>query len=138
MTLRTSLFLIARFLCSCFVTAQALDLAQNIKPLSDSWLTYSGDYSGKRYSTLTQINQSNVKNLTLAWLSRMTAGPGNIGTLQTIIGGEGAGEFAGVALKGAILQVNGILYVSAPDNAWAVDARDGHMIGHYFWRTRGG
>jgi alcohol dehydrogenase (cytochrome c) len=139
MRFRTRLFLIASFcLCSGFAVAQALDPAQILKPLSDSWLTYSGDYSGKRYSALTQINQSNVKNLTLAWLTRLSAGPGNIGTLQTIIGGEGAGEFAGVTLKGAILQVNGILYVAAPDNAWAVDARDGHVMWHYFWRTRGG
>ena len=27
------------------------------KPLAESWPTYSGDYSGKRYSALTQINQ---------------------------------------------------------------------------------
>jgi alcohol dehydrogenase (cytochrome c) len=138
MRLRSSFLLIASFLCAGFAIAQSLDPAQILKPLSDSWLTYSGDYSGKRYSALTQINQSNVRNLTLAWLSRMSAGPGNIGTLQTIIGGEGAGEFAGVTLKGAILQVNGVLYVSAPDNAWAVDARDGHVMWHYFWRTRGG
>ena len=38
-----------------------------LKPLADSWPTYSGDYTGRRYSALTQINQSNVKNLTLAW-----------------------------------------------------------------------
>ena len=125
-------------LFSSFASAQALDPAQILKPLSDSWPTYSGDYSGKRYSSLSQINQSNVKNLTLSWVSRLSGGPGNIGTLQTVVGGEGAGEFAGVALKGAILQVNGILYVSAPDNVWAMDARDGHVMWHYFWRTRGG
>src|SRR5690348_12111105 len=28
--------------------------------------------------------------------------------------------------------------MSAPDNAWAVDALDGHVLWHYFWRTRGG
>ena len=50
-----------------------------MKPLGDSWPTYSGDYSGKRYSSLTQLNQSNVKNLTLAWVSRITAGPGGRG-----------------------------------------------------------
>ena len=32
-----------------------------LKPLADSWPSYSGDYSGRRYSALTQINQSNVK-----------------------------------------------------------------------------
>ena len=37
-----------------------------------------------------------------------------------------------------MLEVNGILYVSTPDNAWALDARDGHELWHYFWKTRGG
>ena len=31
-----------------------------------NWPTYSGDYSSKRYSKLSQISQSNVKHLTLA------------------------------------------------------------------------
>jgi alcohol dehydrogenase (cytochrome c) len=58
-----------------------------------------------------------------------------------ITGGEGTGEFAAAAsasIKGAILEVDGILYVSAPDNAWAIDARDGREIWHYYWKTRGG
>src|SRR5580658_5228601 len=122
--------------------AQGLDTASILKPLGDSWPTYSGDYSGKRYSTLTQLNQSNVKNLTLAWVSRFTAGAGGgRGGAPTIIGGEGTGDLAaggGTNIKGSILQVNGVLYVSAPDNAWAVDARDGHELWHYFWRTKGG
>jgi len=41
--------------------AQPLDPASLLKPLGESWPTYSGDYSGKRYSSLTQINQANVK-----------------------------------------------------------------------------
>ena len=41
--------------------------ADLLKPLKDSWPTYNGDYSGKRYSALTQLNQSNVTHLTLAW-----------------------------------------------------------------------
>jgi alcohol dehydrogenase (cytochrome c) len=36
-------------------------------PLSDSWPSYSGDYSGRRYSTLAQVNRSNVKHLALVW-----------------------------------------------------------------------
>jgi alcohol dehydrogenase (cytochrome c) len=129
------------------MTAQnqgGLDPSAILKPLSDSWLTYSGDYSGKRYSTLTQINQSTVKNLTLAWVARLTAGPGvggaSGGGTPTMVGGEGSADFAGggVTVKGSILQVDGVLYVSAPDNAWAVDARDGHVLWHYFWKTKGG
>ncbi len=58
---------------------QPLDPALLTKPLADSWPTYSGDYSGKRYSSLKQVNQSNVKNLTLAWATRVTAGAGGGG-----------------------------------------------------------
>ena len=32
-----------------------------------NWLTYSGGYAGHRYSSLSQINRSNVKNLQLKW-----------------------------------------------------------------------
>jgi alcohol dehydrogenase (cytochrome c) len=34
--------------------------------------------------------------------------------------------------------VDGIIYMSAPDNAWAVDARDGTVLWHCYWKTRGG
>ena len=119
------------------------------KPATDSWPTYSGDYSGRRFSSLTQINQTNVKNLGLAWVSHLTPGAGDAGPFArpgpgnppTIVGGEieeavpvrGAGR-----ISGAVLQVNGILYVSVPDNAWAVDARNGMVLWHYFWKTKGG
>ncbi|HEY1339085.1 MAG TPA: hypothetical protein VGF59_16335 [Bryobacteraceae bacterium] len=137
--------------------AQGLNPADILKPLSDSWPTYSGDYSGKRYSKLTQINKSTVKNLTLAWTSRLTAGAGGGfggrggrfgggGGVPLITGGEGpadtggggGGFGGGTSIKASILQVNGVLYLSTPDNAWAVDARDGHELWHYFWRTKGG
>ena len=29
-----------------------------------------------------------------------------------------------------------MLYVTAPDNVWALDARDGHELWHYFWKTQ--
>ncbi len=35
--------------------------ADLLKPLKDSWPTYNGDYSGKRFSALTQIDRSTVK-----------------------------------------------------------------------------
>ena len=41
-------------------------------------------------------------------------------------------------IKGTPLMVDGTLYVTTPDNAWALDARDGRELWHYFWRTRGG
>jgi alcohol dehydrogenase (cytochrome c) len=146
----TQSLLLTASLCFAGVVATGaglgLDPARILKPLGDEWPTYSGDYSGRRYSSLAQVNQSNVKNLTLAWTHRMsgTPGPGTgtgPGATPTIIGGEGSGDVTvggALSLKGSILAVNGILYVSAPDHAWAVDAHDGHEIWHYFWKTRGG
>ena len=131
---------------SALALAQGLDPASINKPLGESWPTYSGDYTGRRYSSLTQINQTNVKHLTLAWMRRLTNGPGPGGPRgprdpEIIIAGEGDGSVtvAGpTQIKGSILAVNGVLYVTTPDNTWALDANDGHELWHYFWKTKGG
>ncbi len=132
---------------SALVAAQSgLDPASINKPLGDSWPTYSGDYTGRRYSSLTQINQTNVKHMTLAWTRRLANGPGPSGPRapgapEVIVGGEADGSVtvAGATqIKGAILSVNGVLYVTTPDNTWALDANDGHELWHFFWKTKGG
>ena len=53
-----------------------LDPAILGKPPVDAWPTYHGDYSGRRYSTLKQINTANVKGLTLAWVYRLNTSSG--------------------------------------------------------------
>ena len=148
-------FFMTASLASGIAAAQSMTPEQLLKPLGDDWPTYNGDYSGQRYSHLRQINQSNVKNLTLAWSTRFTAGAGSAGGgrggrfggggAPTIIGGEGTGDTGGGAgfgggtnIRASILKVDGTLYFSTPDNAWAVDARDGHELWHYFWKTKGG
>jgi alcohol dehydrogenase (cytochrome c) len=90
--------------------AQGVDSKILSHPPTDSWPAYHGDYSGRRHSALTQITPQNVKNLTLAW------------AFQTNQARE---------LKASPLLVDGILYFTAPDNVWAVDARSGHQIWHY-------
>jgi alcohol dehydrogenase (cytochrome c) len=133
------------------VAGQALDPALLTKRATDSWPTYAGDYSQRRYSTLTQIDTTNVRHVSLAWVSRLTAGAGGEGGFfgppapSTITGGVAEnpvnipGSTSGLPrLSGSILQVNGILYISSPDNAWAMDALDGHILWHYWWKSRGG
>ena len=117
--------------------AVVLEPAAIARPLSEAWPTFAGDYTSRRYSALKQVTRTNVKNLTLAWMSRVATGPRG-GLPPTIVGGVGTREFTGGTIKGAVLQVNGVLYVTAPDNVWALDARDGEEIWHYFWKTRGG
>lgn len=150
--IRKLFLVVSLFFVPSIVMAQGVDPAMLAKPATDSWPTYSGDYSGLRFSPLTQINQSNVKDLALAWVGHVTAGAGGgfgpaAGGAPTIIGGEVAepvavvpigGAAGALRLSGAILQVNGILYITAPDNAWAMDARDGTVLWHYFWKTKGG
>ena len=122
-----------------------VDPVSLVKPLAESWPTYSGDYTGRRFSALTQVNRTTVKNLTLAWVSRLVTGPGSGGRVlpdapPIIVGGHGTGPgFTSAAnVKGSILQVDGVLYVTAPDHVWAIDALDGRELWRYFWKTRGG
>jgi acido-empty-quinoprotein group A len=104
-------FLLAFVICvhAPFATAQGLDPAAMLKPPTDTWPSYNGSYNGQRYSTLDQINAGNVNSLTLAWVFHPR----------------------GPAIKATPLEVNGILYLTVPDNVWAVDARYGREIWHY-------
>jgi alcohol dehydrogenase (cytochrome c) len=90
--------------------AQGVTSSVLLHPPTDSWPGYHGDYSGRRHSGLTQITPDNVNRLSLAW------------AFQTNQEAE---------LKATPLVVDGIVYVSAPDNVWAVDARSGHQLWHY-------
>jgi alcohol dehydrogenase (cytochrome c) len=145
-------------ICACILALPALAhagaLQPSMDPLTQAWPTYSGDYSGQRYSRLSQVGRDNVKNLTLAWASRLTGGidSGSGGMFAPpsppqIVGGETAeavvtgGLFSSalpISIRGAILEANGVLYASAPDNAWAIDARTGAVLWHYYWKTKGG
>jgi glucose dehydrogenase len=44
------------------------------KPAGKEWLTIGGDWGNTRYSTLTQINRNNVKNLKGAWVVHLGSG----------------------------------------------------------------
>src|SRR5712691_4506778 len=63
---------------------KGLDPSLLLEPPIDAWPTYHGDYSGRHYSSLKQINSTNVKGLSLAWINRANLGPAG-----AIIGGEG-------------------------------------------------
>ena len=115
--------------------------AQILHPAPDSWPTYHGDYSGRHFSPLDQINLSTVKSLSLQWVMRPST------TMQgAIVAGDGPEPAPGVNTAGASglnvkatpLVVNGMIYLSTQDNAWAIDARTGKEVWHYFWKTRGG
>jgi alcohol dehydrogenase (cytochrome c) len=78
---------------------------------SQNWMTYSGDYLGRRFSALDQVNTTNVRALTAKWVYQTAA----TGKLET-----------------SPLVVDGILYATAQDDrAFALDARTGRPIWMY-------
>src|SRR5215813_1430555 len=117
MTRDVMCFATATALIASLLAAQGLDPRTLLKPPAEAWPTYNGDYSGKRFSPLTQINSGNVSSLTLAWFYRIT----------------GVGAQRGVGnpeIKSTPLMVNGILYFTIPDHVWALDARTGEELWH--------
>jgi alcohol dehydrogenase (cytochrome c) len=76
-----------------------------------NWMTYSGDYSGKRFSGLNQINKTNAHTMVAKWVYQT----GATGKLET-----------------SPLAVDGILYATGQDDrAFALDARTGRPIWMY-------
>jgi alcohol dehydrogenase (cytochrome c) len=89
------------------------------------WPTYNGDYSGRRFSPLTQITAANVNSLTLAWMYR----------IPDVSQQRGVGE---PTIKSTPLMIDGVLYFTIPDHVYALDARTGEQIWHYAWEDKGG
>src|SRR6187397_2722702 len=76
---------------------------------SVNWPLHNLDLAGTRYSTLDQINRSNVKTLTPRWL------------FQT-------GIIDGVSNQTTPVVVDGMMYVTdARGSVYALDAADGHL-----------
>lgn len=101
---------------------EGVTTAELLHPTPDSWPTYNGDYSGRRFSSLSKINDSNVKSLSLAWMYQLRSG----------------GDPSGGRISATPLLVDGVLYFTVPDKVWAVDARTGREIWNYTWASKGG
>jgi alcohol dehydrogenase (cytochrome c) len=115
-------------LCAALSAQGTVAPAQLTTALGREWPMYNGDYSGRRFSTLTAINADTVSALTLAWVYRPSPG-------AAPAGGGGA---TSVTIKGTPVVVNGVMYVTIPDHVWAVDARSGREIWHATWPSKGG
>ena len=97
--------------------AQTVPADLLLKPSPDSWPTHHGDYSGQHHSRLTQITPANVHQMTLAWAFSTNA-PQQI--------------------KSTPILANGVIYLTSPDNVWAIDARSGRQIWRYTYPANDG
>lgn len=121
---KLSVCFLSLMLCSLYaslVAAQGPELPENLARRQESagtkgddgssWLLYGRTYKAWRFSSLTQIDQGNVKNLRVAW------------KLDT-------GLFD--AFKASPVVVDGVMYVSTPWNqVYALNAATGERYWHY-------
>lgn len=107
-------------------TAGGVTFEDILHPSAGDWLTYNGDPSGNRYSKLAQINIANVHQLQLQWV--YTVPLWKQFYPDTSYYRENMQYFG---LETTPLVVDGILYATGPQQAYALDARTGQQIWLY-------
>jgi alcohol dehydrogenase (cytochrome c) len=87
------------------VTPQAM-----VAKAGENWLSYHGDYTGQRFTRLNQITPANVSNLKTQWVFHVR----DVSDMEVtpVVSG-------------------GVMFVTAANDAYALDARTGRTIWHY-------
>lgn len=81
-----------------------------VRPAADDWLSYNGDYTGRRYSALREITAANVAQLRAEWVFH--APNSN-------------------ALEVTPVVADGVMFVTSANDAFALDAQTGRALWHY-------
>ena len=92
------------------LTAGEVTYEHLLNPPPENWLTYSGTYDSQRHTKLDQINPENVHRLAPAWMFPITS------TRR---------------LESVPIVVDGVMYVSHPNEVYALDAASGRQIWEY-------
>jgi alcohol dehydrogenase (cytochrome c) len=92
---------------------KGIAFADIAKPREGEWPTYHGNLSGNRHSPLRQIDTTNVTQLAPKWIFSIPGG-GSQRPLQT-----------------TPVVVDGLMYVTAVNQVWALDARTGREVWHF-------
>ena len=81
-----------------------------LSPSPRNWLSYSGSYHAQRHTGLKQVNTANVADLVAKWVYHV----------------PGANRLESVPVV-----VDGVMYVSQPNEVYALDGRSGRLIWEY-------
>src|SRR4029077_16179464 len=79
-------------------------------PVAANWPSSNGDYTGRRFPSLHQISPSNADQLRAQWVFHAARSD---------------------ALEVTPVVVNGVMFITVANDAYAVDARTGRTIWHY-------
>jgi alcohol dehydrogenase (cytochrome c) len=82
------------------------------QPPGANWLSYNGDFTGRRFSSLSQIKPENVAQLRAQWVFHSS----NSNRLEV-----------------TPVVVNGVMFVTSANDTYALDARTGRVIWHHVW-----
>lgn len=93
---------------SGLINVQQSDLLQ--KHPADNWVSYNGDYSGTRHSSLTQITPENASRMTAQWVFH----PRSVSPLEV-----------------TPLVIAGVMFVTSANDVYALDAKTGKVLWHY-------
>src|SRR6266508_385094 len=86
-------------------------------PVAKDWVTNGGNLTNQRYSTLKQIDTSNVKQLKGAWMTRL----------------KGSGLGGKYSFEATPLVKDGVMYViTGNDDVFALDAKTGQILWEYW------
>src|ERR1700687_3263557 len=91
---------------SIHVTSEALAA----QPVGANWLSYNGDYTGRRFSSLEQITPKNVEQLRAQWVFHVS----NSNSMEV-----------------TPVVFDGLMFVTSANDAFALDAQTGRLIWHY-------
>jgi alcohol dehydrogenase (cytochrome c) len=81
-----------------------------VSPVAADWPSYNGDYTGRRYSALHEITAANVAQLRAQWVFHAP----NSNRLEV-----------------TPVVVGGVMFVTAANDAFALDAQTGRTMWHY-------
>ena len=81
-----------------------------VAPVAADWISYNGDYTGRRFSSLKQIDKNNVGELRVGWVFHAPTSS---------------------ALEVTPVVYEGMMFVTSANDAYALDAQTGRTIWHY-------
>jgi PQQ-dependent dehydrogenase (methanol/ethanol family) len=107
-------------------SATGIDFARILNPKPGEWLTFNGNVNGNRYSPLTHIDKANVSTLGVKWTFSIPLWQQFLP--DTPYYRQNMRYFG---LETVPIVADGIMYVTGPNQVFALDARTGHQIWHY-------
>jgi PQQ-dependent dehydrogenase (methanol/ethanol family) len=103
-----------------------IDFNRILNPKAGEWPTFNGNVSGNRYSPLTAVNKSNVSRLSVKWTFSIPLW--SLFHPDTPYYRQNMQYFG---LETVPIVADGIMYVTGPNQVFALDPRTGHQIWHY-------